>query len=140
MNKLNIDLLKQSRIIFFDSKCILCNSYARFIYKHDKTNKFLLSGINGETYKQLNIEKMAPQLDSIIFFDCGIVTYKTLAVIQIGKGLGGLAKFCAILLSFIPIFISNIFYDLIAKYRYKIFGKTDYCGLLSEEEKKKVLP
>jgi len=42
-------------------------------------------------------------------------------------------------ISIFPKFISNFFYKIVAKNRYKIFGKKDSCYVPTEEELKKFI-
>ncbi|MDH5458216.1 MAG: DCC1-like thiol-disulfide oxidoreductase family protein, partial [Nitrospinota bacterium] len=56
------------------------------------------------------------------------LTEKSTAVIHISKYLGGVWPLCMIALV-IPPFIRDFIYDIIAKNRYRWFGKYDTCRL-----------
>ncbi len=63
---------------------------------------------------------------------------KSTAALKILKELSGLWNiFYALII--IPKPVRNIIYDLIAKNRYRLFGKSDSCRIPSEAEKKKFI-
>jgi predicted DCC family thiol-disulfide oxidoreductase YuxK len=63
---------------------------------------------------------------------------KTTAALRVAKDL----KFpwnLSYVFIIVPPFIRNIFYNIIAKYRYKWFGKRDACRIPAPEERSKFL-
>lgn len=121
MNK----VLSNNRIVFFDGVCNLCNSTVRFIIRHDKKNRFMFAPIH--TYQA----RFGPELpedipDSVVYYRNQKFYYRSRAIIFILKDLGGLWSLGYILI-IIPEFISNFFYNIIARNRYKWFGKRDKC-------------
>ncbi len=65
-------------------------------------------------------------LNSVLFFSSGKFYIKSSAVLHLFKELGGI---WGLLFGFIvvPPFIRDFFYDLIARYRYKLFGMRNTC-------------
>ena len=48
--------MKDNRIIlFFDSNCLMCNSFVQFLYNNDKTKIMFYATLNSELAKQNNI-------------------------------------------------------------------------------------
>ena len=76
--------------------------------------------------------------DSIILFDNNKLYIKSSAALHIAKHLKGLWKILFIFI-IIPPFIRNLFYDIIAKNRYKWFGKREECMIPNEKYKKQFL-
>lgn len=117
-------------IFLFDGLCNLCNGSVNFILKRDKVGKFkfasLQSEIGNKLYKQHNIDTNT--VDSIILIKNGKVFIKSVAVFEILKDLpiGWRILRIGIIL---PKFIRDYLYDLIAKHRYRIFGKKDECPI-----------
>ena len=60
------------------------------------------------------------------------------AVIQVAKTLGGIYAWVSPAW-YIPRFMRDIPYRLIAKYRYKIWGKTETCAMMTPAYKKRIL-
>jgi predicted DCC family thiol-disulfide oxidoreductase YuxK len=63
---------------------------------------------------------------------------KSTAALMICKELNGLVKIMYPLIFFPKIF-RDFIYDMIAKNRYKLFGRSDTCRVPTEAEKKKFL-
>lgn len=126
-------------IILFDGECNFCNSSVQFIIKRDKKAYFTFTSLQseiGKTYrKQFSIPK---DVDSLILIEGGHCYMKSSAALRICKKLDGGWK---ILSSFllIPSPLRNVCYDVIAKNRYKWFGKQERCMLPSPEIKKRFL-
>jgi len=123
--------MKQSKkIIIFDGICGLCNKSVNILIKLDRKKQFLYTSLQGEFIKTLNIE---PKIDSIIYYEDGDLFYKSTAILKILRSLGGIWVF-ANLFYIIPRAIRDFIYDLVAKYRYKIFGKMESCRLPKKGE------
>ena len=123
-------MLSKYRILLFDGLCNLCNSSVNFILKRDKHAKFkfasLQSEIGKELCKQYNIDTNI--VDSIILIKNDKVSIKSSAILEILKDMpiGWRLLLIGIIL---PKFIRDWLYDVIAKYRYRIFGKKDECPI-----------
>ncbi len=122
--------MQKERIIIFDGVCGFCNQSINLLSKLDKEQIFKYTSLQGEYVKQLEIPK---DLDSIVFYEEGKLYYKSTAILKIVRSLGGVWRVATIFL-IIPRFIRDFIYDIIAKYRYHIFGKLESCRMPSEEE------
>ena len=98
--------------------------------KMDRQKIFKYTSVQGEFVKSLDIET---GVDSIIFYEEGILYYKSTAILKIFQSLGGLWNITTIFY-LIPNVIRDFIYDIIAKHRYKIFGKMEYCRVPGEDE------
>ena len=129
------------KIILFDGVCNLCNSSVIKVIKHDKKEVFLFAPLQSEIgqkiQKELNLN--AKDMDSIILYIPNQAYYKkSSAALRIMNEFGGLWKLTQIFRILPPAF-NNIFYDIIAKNRYKWFGKKDSCMIPTPELKAKFL-
>ena len=122
-------------IVLFDGICNLCNASVRFITRHDKNNRIQFASLQSETAKQLllkmNIDSQ--KIDSIIFISNEKMFIKSGAAIEIVKLLHGFPRLLKYF-QFIPRPIRDFVYDLIAKNRYRLFGKS--CALQPSNQKK----
>jgi len=116
-------------IVLFDGICNLCNASVRFIIKHDKKSKIQFASLQSETAKQLLLNKAidTQKIDSIIFISDEKIFFKSNAAIEIAKMLDGFPNYLKYF-QFIPRAIRDIVYDLIAKNRYRLFGKSCAIG------------
>ncbi len=122
-------------VVFFDGVCNLCNCSVRMLMKLDKNKVLKYSSLQGQSAKSILKKQTIKDLNSIVFFYDGVELKKAQAILKILHLIGGFPKLISIFLSIFPLGILNTFYDCIAKFRYKLFGKTDLCRIPSSEEK-----
>jgi predicted DCC family thiol-disulfide oxidoreductase YuxK len=136
MGENNSDLLKHSDIVLFDGVCNLCNHAVIFIIDRDYQKKYKFASLQSSVgqgllrYFQLPIHAM----DSLVLISNERVFIKSTAALKIARNLSGLWPLAYIFI-IVPSFIRDVFYDLIAKYRYKTFGKSESCRYPSDELK-----
>lgn len=117
-----------NKIILFDGVCNLCSGTVQFIIKRDKKSKFKFSSLQSN-FGQNILEKFnLPKSDfnTFILLENDKIFIKSKAAFKVIGEFGGFWKILMIF-SIIPPFISDFFYDIVSKYRYKIFGKKDSC-------------
>ena len=115
-------------IVLFDGVCNFCNYWVSFAIKRDRKKKLRFASLQGETAKQIlpqyNIQSSS--LSSVIFIDNGRAYTQSSAAIRICKHLdGGWKLFYGLII--IPKFIRDFFYNIIARNRYKWYGKKESC-------------
>jgi predicted DCC family thiol-disulfide oxidoreductase YuxK len=121
------------KIVLFDGVCNFCNSSVQFILKHDKTNSLKFTALQSPTGQALLKQYQVPaNVDSVIFIENGQAYTKSAAALRIGRYFGGFWKGLQVF-NIIPAVIRDLFYDLFARYRYRLFGKRDTCMLPSPE-------
>jgi len=126
-------------IVFFDGICSLCNGFIDFLIKRDKHNRLQYASLQGETAQSKLPTEMVERLKTIVYYEDGRLFTESDAAIQIMIRLGGFWKIAYILKIF-PALLRNWFYRLIARNRYKWFGKRDSCRMPTPEERLKILP
>lgn len=133
--------MEVKNIVFFDGVCNLCNESVQTILKYDKKNRYVFAPLQGETAKKLLSEfiKKNPGTDSIILWSNENISTKSSAVLKIARYLAFPLNL-AYGLMIVPVFIRNYVYGIIAKNRYRWFGKKEECWLPTPELKSKFLP
>lgn len=86
----------------------------------------------------LNKHHVAEDLDSFVLIEGNHCYVKSSAALRVCRNLTGAWKLLYILFV-IPKSFRDLFYEFIAKNRYKWFGKKESCKLLSPEERKRFL-
>ena len=122
-------------VLFFDGACKLCNRFVQFVIRHDREKLFLFASLQSEAGKQmLETLKVSGQKipDSVILSFNDRYYLQSDATLQLLRLLGGSWKLLYGL-TIIPRFIRNGAYDLIARNRYKWFGKRDACMVPTAE-------
>lgn len=131
---------KKKAIILFDGVCNLCNSSVQFVIKHDNKNQFLFASLQSDASKKLllqfNYEN--PKMMSIVLIEDNIVYDKSTAALRIAKKLrrpwNFLYKFIIL-----PKAMRDFIYNIIAKNRYRWFGKRDTCLTYDGEYKNRFI-
>jgi predicted DCC family thiol-disulfide oxidoreductase YuxK len=126
-------------VIFFDDVCVMCNRFVNLILRVDRRQQFLFAPLHGETARKL----LPPLPDdpsrwSMIYVDELGLHDQSDASLQVYRRLGG-PWWVLSLARFIPAWIRNPIYRVIARNRYRWFGKRDACRLPSAEERERFL-
>ncbi len=127
-----------SKIIFFDGDCALCDASMRFIIRRDTLKQFQFEPLQSDAAKKtLHAYGIDSNLnDTIILLDEGVLYKLSDAALRICSQLSGPVKYLYVL-RFIPSAIRNVVYRIVAKHRYKWFGKAASCELWIETDIKK---
>lgn len=121
------------KLILFDGECNFCDRSVQFIIKRDPKAYFKFSSIQSEIGQSLRKRNNIPQqIDSLVLIDDNKWYCKSSAVLRVCRNLSGLWKICVFFL-IVPRPIRDFFYEIIAKNRYKWFGKKDSCMLPASE-------
>jgi len=103
-------------IVLFDGVCNFCNYWVKFAVKHDRKKKLKFAPLQGETAKRvLSQHHLDPtSLSSVILVDKGKAYTQSSAAILYG-------------LIIIPKTLRDFLYNIIARNRYRWFGKKETC-------------
>jgi predicted DCC family thiol-disulfide oxidoreductase YuxK len=114
-------------IILFDGVCIFCSYWIRFIAKRDRAQRFRFTPIQSDYGSRLartfGINPDDPDTNAVVHG--GVVYFKSDAALTVLSLLPGWSWARVLLLT--PRALRNPIYDLIAKNRYRIFGRTEAC-------------
>ena len=120
----------EQTILYYDGVCVLCNKSIRFIINRDRKNQFKIG--------LLDAFKNEDKQDSVVLLHKGIKYNYSNAVIKSLILIGGIYKLAALLFIF-PKSLRDFVYKIIAKNRYKWFGKHNTCPTLPEEWKERLI-
>jgi predicted DCC family thiol-disulfide oxidoreductase YuxK len=136
----SLPLYMSHPVIFFDGFCNLCNGAVQFILKHDNKDIFRLAALQSDAAKSYLAEKQIANIaaDSIVLVENGKVYTRSTAALRIARHLSGLWPVLYVFI-FLPAFIRDYFYDLVAKNRYKVWGKRESCMLPEPDTVKRFL-
>ena len=127
-------------IILFDGVCNFCNRTVNIILKYDQDAYFQFAAsqsIGGiGVLQKFNLNQISSA--SVILIDNDKVYTKTDAVIQIATHLKGWPRLF-MGLKYVPKFIRDFGYDLVAKNRYILFGKRETCRIPDESTRHRFL-
>ena len=132
-------------LILYDGVCALCNGTVRFLLRRDRHDQFRFAPLQSPTGQNiLRSHNLDPtDLNTI----CVIAGYgspeatlfiKSDAVLYAVAQLGGFWRI-AELARLVPRRPRDVAYDLVARTRYRVFGKYDTCPLPSPHHRAKFL-
>ncbi len=130
----------QKPIIFFDGVCAMCNAFVDIIIRIDHRQVFLFAPIQGTTAQEL-LPPMSenPKEWSMVYLDESGIYQQSDASLAVYKRVGGIWGVLG-WLRFIPRFIRDPVYRVIANNRYRWFGKKETCRIPTPQERERFLP
>jgi predicted DCC family thiol-disulfide oxidoreductase YuxK len=117
-----------SPVILFDGVCNLCNGLVSFVIARDPAGRFQFAALQSDAARQLlgALTTIAPLPDSLVLVEDGRVFTRSAAALRVARGL----RFpwpLAYGLVVVPRPLRDWVYDLVARNRYRWFGRRDLC-------------
>ncbi|WP_439478503.1 thiol-disulfide oxidoreductase DCC family protein [Brevundimonas sp.] len=127
-------------LILFDGVCVFCSRWVRFVIDRDPEQRFRFVTVQSDTGRALaarfGIDPEAPQTNAVVLD--GRIFFKSDAALTV---LGALTATQPLaLLKAAPRVLRDPVYELIARNRYAIFGRTETCMVPSAEDRARFLP
>jgi len=118
----------QEGLVLFDGVCNFCNYWVQFALKRNKKKSLKFGSLQGNTAKEIlpGFGINPNQLSSVFLIEKNKIYNESTAALHICKHLDGPWKLVYIFI-LIPAFLRDPIYKLIARYRYKWFGKKEAC-------------
>lgn len=115
-------------MIVFDGVCVLCNGWVRFLLRHDRAGRYRYATMQSATGRELLAAHGLDPDDPVSFLlvEGGRTRTDTEAVVEVLAGLGGFWGI-ARLLRAIPARLRNAAYRMLARNRYRWFGRHNRC-------------
>jgi len=114
-------------IILYDGVCIFCSSWVRFVAKRDVARRFRFTPIQSDYGTRLaqhfGIDPNDPDTNAVIHG--GTAHFKSDAALTVLSQLPGWSWARALFA--VPRALRNPLYNLVARNRYRIFGRSDAC-------------
>jgi predicted DCC family thiol-disulfide oxidoreductase YuxK len=127
-------------IIVFDAECVLCSANAKFVLRHDRRGHFRLASMQGTVgealYYKFGIDPADPETLIVVSGDRAL--RDSTAVLAIWSGLGYPWRALTIL-RVVPALLRDPLYRLIARNRYRLFGKRQTCWMPKPEQADRLL-
>src|SRR5687767_9090702 len=127
-------------IVRYDGVCGLCDRSVQLILRNDRRGRFRFAALQSDAGRAL-LEKfgLPPEaLDSVVLVEGGRASRKSRAAFRIARRMDAPWPLLWPLIV-IPRPVADFFYDLMAKNRYRIFGKLDACMIPPPEVRARFL-
>jgi predicted DCC family thiol-disulfide oxidoreductase YuxK len=127
-------------VILFDGVCNFCNSAVNFIIKQDRKKIFKFAALQSVAGQNLLQQYNLPtqNFDSFILIDNSKIYKSSCAGLRLYNKLPWYWKWSQVFW-IVPKLLRDAAYNVIAKNRYKWFGKKETCMIPSSEVKERFL-
>jgi predicted DCC family thiol-disulfide oxidoreductase YuxK len=128
-------------VVLYDGTCGLCHKSVRFILRHERDHELKFAPLQGETAAALRARhrEIPETLESVVLVDDGHVRLRSKAFAYSARHLRAPWRW-GYAMRWLPGFLMDLGYRVIAKIRYRIWGRADECALPSPEHRARFLP
>lgn len=127
-------------LIVFDSDCLLCNGWVKFLLRHDHARIFRFASIQSDFGRRLLAEHELPfdDLETLLVIDGARSYQHTDAIFEVLRQLGWPWKLLG-LARLIPAPLRDRLYRHIARNRIRYFGRPSVCLIPSLQDSDRFL-
>lgn len=127
--------LEQKSILLFDGYCNLCSGAVKFVLEKERDHEIYFAPLSSETGQRLT---ESPEIeedpgDTIVYLEGGEQYKRSAAVAKVLQHLKFPYPLLGKILMYVPDFLADRCYDLVAGHRYRLFGRKDTCMAPSPE-------
>ncbi len=115
-------------VIIFDGQCVFCSAWARFVLRVDRRHRYRLlpaqAALGRALYRHYGLDP--EYYETNILLKDGRAYFKADGSIRMAQGLG-FPWSAAVAARLLPARWREGLYDLVARNRFRIFGRSDVC-------------
>jgi len=135
-------------LVVFDGHCGLCNGSVRWLLRRDRRDRLRFAEMESEKVKGVLARHSLSGLDSasgtmLVVREAGRTTERVLmrsdAVVSLLQELPSPWPGFGTVLGWIPRPVRDLGYRLVARYRYRIWGRLESCPVPTAEERERFL-
>jgi predicted DCC family thiol-disulfide oxidoreductase YuxK len=127
-------------IVLFDGVCKFCNAGVNFLIDHDRNGRLHFAALQSPTGQGL-LEKFGmrkTKFDTMVLVEGEHCWVRSTAALRIASYLDGCWRLAALGL-FVPAFLRDFAYGILARNRYRWFGTLDACRMPTPEIRERFL-
>jgi predicted DCC family thiol-disulfide oxidoreductase YuxK len=128
-------------LLFYDGVCAMCNGIVKGMLRVDDQRVFHFAPLQGETAQLARelLPDFPSEFETVVYVRQGEVFVRSraaaLAMQQMPYPAKALSWF-----RFLPAWLTDFFYGMVARSRYRLFGKYDHCPLPPQSVRARFLP
>ncbi|HEY1547613.1 MAG TPA: DCC1-like thiol-disulfide oxidoreductase family protein [Kofleriaceae bacterium] len=129
-------------IVLYDGTCGLCSKSVRWILRHESDHALAFAPLQGETAAELRARhpEIPKTLDSVVLVDeADRVWLRSKTFLRVAKHLRAPWRI-GYHVRWLPAFVLDLGYRVIARLRYRIWGRADVCDIPAPEQRGRFLP
>jgi predicted DCC family thiol-disulfide oxidoreductase YuxK len=129
-------------VVLYDGTCGLCSKSVRWILRHEADHELVFAPLQGETAAALRARhpEIPTTLDSVVLVDeADRVWLRSKTFLRVAKHLRAPWRI-GYHMRWLPAFVLDLGYRVIARLRYRIWGRADVCDVPAPEQRARFLP
>jgi predicted DCC family thiol-disulfide oxidoreductase YuxK len=135
-------MMMTAPLLLYDGACGFCHASVRWILRRDRDRRLTFAPIQGETAGRLRADhpEIPETMSTLVLIDTdGRAYLRSRAFVRLARYLPRPWRW-AHALRFVPAFLLDLGYRLVASLRYRRWGRVDECQLPSPDERARFLP
>ena len=125
---------REPSLVLFDGHCNLCSGSVNWIIDRDPAGRFVFASLQSErgrrTLERFGLEPR--RTDSVVLVEADRAYTRSAAALRIARGLAFPWRVLSLLVV-VPAGVRDWVYDVIARHRYRWFGRTETCRMPTPE-------
>jgi predicted DCC family thiol-disulfide oxidoreductase YuxK len=145
MNEGERNAIEGRALLLYDGICALCNGVVKFLMKRDRFDRFRFAPLQSEFGREVLARFDIHSFPDGVVLITGALTpaeriyRRSDAVLESLQQLGAPWKQMGMALNLLPRFLREWSYGVIARYRYRLFGRYNACPVPSPEQRSRLL-
>jgi predicted DCC family thiol-disulfide oxidoreductase YuxK len=130
-----------THLLFYDGVCAMCNGIVKAMLRLDRDQVFVFAPLQGETAARARAlhPEFPSTIETLVYLRGGQLFVRSraaaLAMAELPYPVKALSWFRCL-----PIWLTDPVYNLVARIRYRLFGRYDHCPLPPEADRARFLP
>jgi len=127
-------------ILLYDGVCGLCDRIVQWMLDHEGDQRLMYTPLQGETAARLRAlhPEIPTELSTVVYIADGRVHLRSRAILNAARHLRGRWRWLY-KLRWLPAFLLDLGYWVVARVRYRIWGQLDSCRMPTPEERSRFL-
>lgn len=128
-------------LVLYDGVCGLCHRSVQLLLRVDRDQALMFAPLQGETAAALRSRhpEVPTNIDTVVYIEGGRVHLRSRAFVRLARRLPYPWKLVS-WLWVVPRPLADVVYGLVARVRYRLFGKLDACGVPDPAQRARFLP
>lgn len=130
----------QGPYVIFDGTCGLCNRFVVFALRRDRSQTLRFASNHSSVAQQLlaSVNLVGADAHTVVVVEGGAALVRSSAIIFVASRLGWPWSMLAVF-RFVPRFLRDWGYSLVARNRIAIFGRVGECALVPAELRRRII-
>ena len=133
--------LPDAPLVLYDGTCGLCARAVRWILEHERDHDIVFAPLQGATGElaRARYPRIPVSIDTVVYICGGRAHLRSKALLHAARHLRAPWRW-GYAVRWIPGFLLDLAYRVVAAVRYRIWGHADACGLATPEQRRRFLP